>query len=105
MPILPETFDVLRLPPPHERLGEVNFDIVPDSQLILEEEEDDEEDEGDDESDSEEEQDETRTENGDRVGSRGLDGDAEGEDEDMEEVGIEAEAVRQERVVDEDYDA
>jgi transcription initiation factor TFIID subunit 9B len=107
LPTLPETFDVLRLPPPHQRLGEVNFDIVPDSGLVLEEEGDEDEEEG--ESESEEEVDEVRTEDGDINGFRGGegDGDAEGEDEDMDEVGIAAEpgAVRQEREVDEDYDA
>ncbi len=99
LPTLPEIFDVLRLPPPHQRLGEVNFDIVPDSGLVLEEEGVDEE----EESESDEEVDEVRTEDGD-VGRAGTVEDAEGEDEDMEEVGIQAAAVRQEREMDEDYD-
>ena len=100
LPILPETFDLLRLPPPHQRLGAVNFNIVPDSELVLSE------DEGDVSSDSEEDVEETRTDDGDVIRERA--GDApygEGEDEEMEEVGVDAAAVRQDREVDEDYDA
>ena len=106
LPTLPETFDVLRLPPPHQRLGQVNFDIVPDSRLVLEQEGanvDEDEEDGESESESEDEE-EARTEDGDVRGMRTVDGDheGEGEDEEMEEVGMEGAVQRRE--VDEDYD-
>ncbi|WVO18388.1 hypothetical protein L204_106104 [Cryptococcus depauperatus] len=102
LPILPESFDVIRLPPPHQRLTEVNFDIVPDSDLVLTDE-GESEDESEEEIDLEEDDEEQINE------------DAEGEDEDMEEVGMESARptpglveltvlTRQAAEVDEDYD-
>ncbi|KAK1926080.1 transcription initiation factor IID, 31kD subunit-domain-containing protein [Papiliotrema laurentii] len=98
LPILPETFDLLRLPPPHQRLGEVNFNIVPDAELTFESEEDED-------LTSESDEDEARTEDG-ADAFKGEEGEAEGEpeDEDMEEVDVDEPVVRQERQVDEDYD-
>jgi transcription initiation factor TFIID subunit 9B len=34
---MPDTFEVIRLPPPHQRLAEVNFDIVPDTTVVFDE--------------------------------------------------------------------
>lgn len=76
----------MRLPPPHQRLGEVNFQIVPDAELTFESE-------GEHSSESEEAPSEDER----------VDAEAEAEDEDMEEVGVD-EPLRQERKVDEDYD-
>ncbi|WVQ93744.1 hypothetical protein IAU59_000821 [Kwoniella sp. CBS 9459] len=124
LPILPESFDIVRLPPAHQRLGEVNFSIVPEDDIDpsysftdggdgAAEGEGDEEDGG---SSDEEEEEEGEGENDrDRNQANGDgDGDGSGEDEDMEEVGVEPEPdaqafqvpppVRQEREVDEDYD-
>lgn len=85
----------------------MNFDIVPDAELVLTE--DEQEDEGDSE-DDEDDGDEDRKPDGEAGGD--VDGD--GEDEDMEEVGVdglpsagtapEAAPVRQAVDVDEDYD-
>ncbi|ORY34202.1 transcription initiation factor IID, 31kD subunit-domain-containing protein [Naematelia encephala] len=100
LPILPETFDILRLPPPHHRLAEVNFDIVPEAGLVL----DDPNgggasgSEDDDEDDDEEDDDEARTEDGDRVNGA-ISDDAAGSDDEMEAVPIAA-PVR----IEEDYD-
>ncbi|KAE8543196.1 hypothetical protein D1P53_000684 [Cryptococcus gattii VGV] len=108
LPALPETFDLVRLPPAHQRLAEVNFDIIPDVELVLTE--DEQEDEGDSEDDEHDDGDEDRRPDGEAGGD--MDGD--GEDEDMEEVGVdglpsagaapEAAPVRQAVDVDEDYD-
>lgn len=93
LPILSETFDILRLPPPHQRIAEVNFNIVPDRDLVLSEEEED------DDSDEEEDEEEEDAKSEEATIGRPAE-EAEGSDEEMEEVGIGAE-----RVVDEDYDA
>lgn len=109
LPALPETFDLVRLPPAHQRLAEVNFDIVPDAELVLtEDEREDEDDSENEEHDGDEDGEEDRKPNGE------VDGDGDGEDEDMEEVGVdglpsagvapEAAPVRQAVDVDEDYD-
>lgn len=85
----------------------MNFDIVPDAELVLtEDEREDEDDSEDEEHDGDEDGEEDRKPNGE------VDGD--GEDEDMEEVGVdglpsagaapEAAPVRQAVDVDEDYD-
>ncbi|ORX34761.1 transcription initiation factor IID, 31kD subunit-domain-containing protein [Kockovaella imperatae] len=103
LPILPETFDVLRLPPPHQRLGEVDFNIVPNEELTLESE-----DEGDDDSSDSEDQEEdaVKTEdgvNGERA-SANPEADPDDGDDDMEEVGVSDQAPAQSRQVEEDYD-
>ncbi|WVQ76223.1 hypothetical protein IAR50_005888 [Cryptococcus sp. DSM 104548] len=97
LPILPETFDLIRLPPPHQRLAEVNFDIVPDVEVAyMDEEEDDE---------SEEER-EWEEQNGEEP----KEDDGEGDEEEMEEVGIEGPTAAEPPAparqvdVDEDYD-
>ncbi len=95
MPILSETFDLIRLPPPHQRLGEVNFNIVPDANLTYESEEDAER-------SSDSEDDDIQTDDGDENVAAGEE-DGEAEDEDMEEVGMDT-GPRQDRQVDEDYD-
>jgi transcription initiation factor TFIID subunit 9B len=105
LPILPESFDVIRLPPPHQRLAEVNFDLLPDQSLRYDDirrsggGDDDEESES-----SEEEEDEVLTDDGGGANGDAAEDDADGEDEDMEEVGVEA-PIRQDREMDEDYDA
>ncbi|WWD22478.1 hypothetical protein CI109_106971 [Kwoniella shandongensis] len=99
LPVLPESFDVVRLPPPHQRLAEVNFNIVPEADLVITEGEDEE-----DSDEEDEEMDEVKSEDGEDKVNGDVEDDADGEDEDMEEVGVEA-PVRQEREVDEDYDA
>ncbi|OCF36202.1 transcription initiation factor TFIID subunit 9B [Kwoniella heveanensis BCC8398] len=125
LPILPESFDIVRLPPAHQRLGEVNFSIVPEDDLDLDAFTDGDgeadglgEDDDDDgsEVDEAEGRDDDQQREPERVnGDREQDGDGSGEDEDMEEVGIEPEPaaavaeqvpppVRQERDIDEDYD-
>lgn len=87
----------------------MNFDIVPDAELVLtEDEREDEDDSEDEEHDGDEDGEEDRKPNGE------VDGDGDGEDEDMEEVGVdglpsagaapEAAPVRQAVDVDEDYD-
>jgi transcription initiation factor TFIID subunit 9B len=103
LPVLPESFEVVRLPPPHQRLTEVNFDIVPDPQLVLAEN-DEEEESSEDEEVPDEEQ------------PNGVEDDADDEDEDMEEVGVDSgigtpqqqqpqpQPPPQQREVDEDYD-
>ncbi|WVQ80261.1 hypothetical protein IAT38_002366 [Cryptococcus sp. DSM 104549] len=106
LPILPESFDLVRLPPPHQRLAEVNFDIVPDSELVLLSDGDEEE--SDEENGGERSEEEDGEEEGNGKEKEGEGDDAEGEeDEDMEEVGVEvpqAQAVRQDVDMDEDYD-
>lgn len=94
LPILPETFELLRLPPPHQRLGEVNFQIEPHAELSYDS---DGEEDISSESDDEEADSEVDRENG-------AEEEAEAEDEDMEEVGVQTTSARQERQVDEDYD-
>lgn len=105
LPTLPESFDVIRLPPPHQRLAEVNFDLLPDQSLSY----DDirrNGDEDDDESESSEEEEEEGTVDGDAEGANGAaEDDAEGEDDDMEEVAVEPAAPRRDADMDEDYDA
>lgn len=105
LPTLPESFDVIRLPPPHQRLAEVNFDLLPDQSLSY----DDirrNGDEDDDESESSEEEEEEGTVDGDAEGANGAaEDDAEGEDDDMEEVAVEPAAPRRDAEMDEDYDA
>ncbi|AAW46272.2 hypothetical protein CNBK2490 [Cryptococcus deneoformans B-3501A] len=113
LPALPETFDLVRLPPAHQRLAEVNFDIVPDAELVLTE---DEREDGEDSEDEEEDDDggEDGDEDGKPNGEADGEVDGDGEDEDMEEVGVdglpsagvapEAAPVRQAVDVDEDYD-
>ena len=101
LPILPETFDVLRLPPPHQRLGEVDFNIVPDTEIVLESGGEDSE---DDTSESEQEEVATRSDDGhQRNGPNGAVG-ADDEDEDMEEVGMAGHDPGPGRELDEDYD-
>lgn len=96
LPILQETFEVVRLPPAHQRLGEVNFNIVPDAGLTYESEEDDD-------NSSESDEDEAQTDDGEDGGAAARAEDADGEDEDMEEVDVQEPAVAQ-RTMDEDYD-
>lgn len=111
LPLLPESFEVVRLPPAHQRLAEVNFDIVPDSQLVLGENDEDD----DDDSSQDGEEDAEGGGGGQANGGEGGDDDGdEDEDEDMEEVGVEdgtgpgttpvQAAPIQEREMDEDYD-
>jgi transcription initiation factor TFIID subunit 9B len=107
LPALPESFDIIRLPPPHQRITDVNFDLLPDQSLdfdsIRRREDDDEESES-----SEDDEDEVHTDDG----GQGVNGDgdaaeddADGEDEEMEEVGVDpVEPVTQNREMDEDYD-
>ncbi|KAI9635821.1 transcription initiation factor IID, 31kD subunit-domain-containing protein [Dioszegia hungarica] len=106
LPVLPESFEVVRLPPAHQRLAEVNFDIVPDPQLVLAPEEEEEEDES-----SDEEEDAVDGEGARANGGKGDEDAEEDEDEDMEEVGVDegtaaapAPPPAQEREMDEDYD-
>lgn len=110
LPPLPESFDLIRLPPPHQRLAEVNFDLLPDQSLSYDDirrngQEDD------DESESSEDEEEEGTVDGEGEGDgNGVNGDAieddaEGEDEDMEEVAMEPVAARRDTEMDEDYDA
>jgi transcription initiation factor TFIID subunit 9B len=87
LPVLPESFEVVRLPPPHQRLAEVNFDLVPDSGIVLAEEDEDSE-ESEDEEDEEEDEDEPKSDGEEGAKINGQD-DADGEDEEMEEVGLE----------------
>jgi transcription initiation factor TFIID subunit 9B len=109
LPTLPESFDLIRLPPPHQRLAEVNFDLLPDQSLSYDDirrnggGDDDE-----DESESSEEDEEEGTVDGDGNGegaNGAVEDDAEGEDEDMEEVAVEPAAPRRDADMDEDYDA
>jgi transcription initiation factor TFIID subunit 9B len=90
LPILPESFEVVRLPPPHQRLAEVNFDIAPGAE-VLTESEDSEDDDEEPEPGPELEED-----------------DADGSDEDMEEVDVtepvSIAAAPVVREMDEDYD-
>lgn len=104
LPALPESFDVIRLPPPHQRLAEVNFDLLPDQSLDFDSIRRRGDGDDEDESETSEEEDEVHTDDG-AAGANGdaVEDDAEGEDEDMEEVGVEP--VRQDREMDEDYDA
>lgn len=32
---MPDSYEVVRLPPPHQRLAEVNFDINPDTSIVF----------------------------------------------------------------------
>ena len=83
----------MRLPPPHQRLAEVNFDIIPDTSIPLDAI-------PDDDGDSSEESDVDDVDvNGD-TGEQDAVSEAD-EDEEMEEVGA---APRIDRPVDEDYD-
>lgn len=106
LPTLPESFDIIRLPPPHQRLAEVNFDLLPDQSLSYDDIRRNGDDD-DDESESSEEEEEEGTVDGDGEGMNGdaVEDDAEGEDEDMEEVAMEPAAPRRETEMDEDYDA
>lgn len=107
LPTLPESFDVIRLPPPHQRLAEVNFDLLPDQSLSYDDiRRNGHGDEEEDESESSEEEEEEGTGDGDGEGANGaVEDDAEGEDEDMEEVAMEPAAPRRDADMDEDYDA
>jgi transcription initiation factor TFIID subunit 9B len=107
LPTLPESFDVIRLPPPHQRLAEVNFDLLPDQSISYDDirrngNGDDEDDESES---SEEEEEEEGTVDGEAANGDIAEDDAEGEDDDMEEVAMEPAAPRQDREMDEDYDA
>ena len=119
LPALPESFDIIRLPPPHQRITDVNFDLLPDQSLDFDSIRRREDDEDESES-SEDDEDEVHTDDGQGANGNGnghgdaVEDDAEGEDEDMEEVGVgsapravepESEPVRQDREMDEDYDA
>ena len=106
LPPLPESFDIIRLPPPHQRLAEVNFDLLPDQSLSYDTIRRNG-DEDDDESESSEEEEEEGTIDGDgeRVNGDAVEDDAEGEDEDMEEVAMEPAPTRRDTEMDEDYDA
>lgn len=106
LPPLPESFDIIRLPPPHQRLAEVNFDLLPDQSLSYDAIRRNG-DEDDDESESSEEEEEEGTIDGDGEGVNGdaVEDDAEGEDEDMEEVAMEPAPTRRDTEMDEDYDA
>lgn len=90
---------MVRLPPPHQRLAQIDFNLIPDSQLVFAEEgEEEDSDSADDEDDDNAQEDGAKAEPGQE------EDDAEGEDEDMEEVGVgQPEAAGRE--VDEDYDA
>ena len=110
---LPESFDIIRLPPPHQRITDVNFDLLPDQSLDFDSIRKREEYDDDESESSEDDEDEVHTDdggqgaNGDGEGEVAED-DADGEDEEMEEVGVgatESEPVRQDREMDEDYDA
>ncbi|WRT63763.1 uncharacterized protein IL334_000688 [Kwoniella shivajii] len=107
LPILPESFDLVRLPPPHQRLGEVNFDIIPESDILLTDGEDHVQGE-ESGSDSDEEDDNQLDVNGKANGNDDDEEDNEdgqGEDEDMEEVGVQIDQQpTMDREVDEDYD-
>jgi transcription initiation factor TFIID subunit 9B len=104
LPVLPESFDVIRLPPAHQRLAEVNFDLLPDQSLRFDDiRRNGDGDEGDESDSSEEEEEEVMTDEGGANGDAAED-DADGEDEEMEEVGVEPPPMV-ERDMDEDYDA
>jgi transcription initiation factor TFIID subunit 9B len=103
LPPLPESFEVVRLPPPNHRLTEVTFDLVPTNAAALLS---DDEMRSDSDSDSESDDDADGEIEEDAEGEKDDD-----EDDEMEEVGVDivgmaapAEPV-QEREVDEDYDA
>ncbi|WWC58208.1 uncharacterized protein I303_100744 [Kwoniella dejecticola CBS 10117] len=123
LPILPESFDLIKLPPAHQRLGEINFDIIPEANYVYSEGEGNEE--AEDENSSEEELEDADgegevDEHGNGNGGNQVDGangakdeedEDEGMDEDMEEVGLDQperqpdlQPSRQDREVDEDYD-
>lgn len=92
LPPLPESFEVVRLPPPSQRLTEVTFDLVPETAALSDDDlRSDSESESDDDADGDEEEPQ-----GDADGEE----EADGEDEEMEEV-----VAEPEREVDEDYDA
>lgn len=92
MPTLSETFDVIRLPPAHQRLAEVDFDLLPGQNLVEEDSED---------SDNSEDEDEVHTDEDEAMkGDDHIDPD----EDDLEEVGIEPQAAPQAREIDEDYD-
>ncbi|BEJ10644.1 hypothetical protein CspHIS471_0100660 [Cutaneotrichosporon sp. HIS471] len=93
LPPLPESFEVVRLPPASQRLTEVTFDLVPtDAAMVLS-------DDGMSESESESDSDADGEEDEPEVQ------DAEGEDDEMEEVVPGDAAPQREVEVDEDYDA
>jgi transcription initiation factor TFIID subunit 9B len=95
---------VIRLPPAHQRLAEVNFDLLPDQSLRFDDiRRNGFGDEGDESDSSEEEEEEVMTDEGGANGDAAED-DADGEDEEMEEVGVEPPPMV-ERDMDEDYDA
>ncbi|WVF66114.1 hypothetical protein IAT40_000853 [Kwoniella sp. CBS 6097] len=122
LPILPESFDIVRLPPAHQRLGEVNFSIAPEDDLSLADiySDADADADADGLNEEAEEDDDSEVDEEDEVDGRRIngeangDGDGSGEDEDMEEVGVDPEPepeleqapapVRQDRDIDEDYD-
>lgn len=103
LPPLPESFEVVRLPPANHRLTEVNFELVPTEAagLVgaagLSEGEEEEGSDSDSESDADGDVEEA---DGGEAAPAEADGDGDGEDDEMEEVGVPAE-----REVDEDYDA
>lgn len=98
LPPLPESFELVRLPPPSQRLTEVTFDLVPtDAAMVLSDDgmRSDSESESDSDADGDEDDEDAQPVQ-----------DAEGEDDEMEEVVPTAPAAPAvERDVDEDYDA
>ncbi|KAL7421131.1 Transcription initiation factor TFIID subunit 9 [Cryptotrichosporon argae] len=96
LPLLPESFDIIRLPPAHQRVTEVNFDIVPTAltaaHVAADDESASESSASEDDADGEEDEGAVAREGGEE----GVD-DEEDADEEMEEVGVP-------REVDEDYD-
>lgn len=97
LPPLPESFELVRLPPPSQRLTEVTFDLVPtDAAMVLSDDgmRSDSESESDSDADGDVEDDDEAAPTQD----------AEGEDDEMEEV-VPTAAAPVERDVDEDYDA
>lgn len=94
MPPLPESFEVVRLPPASLRLTEVTFDLVPTEAAMVLSDDGMSESESESESDADgEEEDEPEVQ------------DAEGEDDEMEEVVPGGAAPQRDVDVDEDYDA
>lgn len=98
LPPVPESFEVVRLPPANQRMTEVTFDLVPtDAAAALSDDDmhgsDSSESESDDDADGD-------VDDAGGEADADADGDGDGEDDEMEEVGVPAE-----REVDEDYDA
>lgn len=91
MPILGESFDVIRLPPPHQRLAEVDFELIPHEDIVYDDI---------DESDMSDEEDEVHTHD-DTAGQQDRE---EGDEDDMEEVGLDPQPEGPTRNIDEDYD-